>query len=357
MLSVMDKKSPLISVIVPVYKVEKWLKKCLDSICKQTYSNLEIICVDDASPDRCGEILDAYAEKDARIKVIHQKNMGLSGARNTGLEHATGEWVTGVDSDDCLFPGIYAAAIPHLKDDVDMLAFGTEKADESERSLPPEEQLYFALPQEGSYPIHAGLPQEISACFWNKLWRRSIIEQHHLRFPQGLIHEDEAFIRLFLPFARRWYSFPCVGYRYLQREGSIMNTLTEAGARQRTKHCLAIADYLMNFYQAQGLNDVFFEFLIRYGVQIRYHYAGNRSAELTALTHRWRQLFPHRSHDYRMLYIQRQSPVSRFFDRRDIHQRLIHIGCLPLLRFYYNDKGQRTFWETPLRMLLRRMFK
>ena len=90
----------LISVIVPIYKVEKYLGKCIESIIRQSYSNLEIILVDDGSPDRCGAICDEYARKDSRIKVIHQDNMGLSVARNTGLNIATGEYITFVDSDD-----------------------------------------------------------------------------------------------------------------------------------------------------------------------------------------------------------------------------------------------------------------
>ena len=90
----------LLSVIVPVYKVEPYLHRCIDSIRNQTYKNLQIILVDDGSPDNCGKICDEYAELDARIIVVHQKNRGLSGARNNGLRFAKGEYVTFVDSDE-----------------------------------------------------------------------------------------------------------------------------------------------------------------------------------------------------------------------------------------------------------------
>ena len=96
--------SVLVSVIVPMYGVEKYLAKCLDSICNQTYRNLEIILVDDGSPDKSGEIAEQYAMKDSRIKVIHQDNAGVSTARNTGIEAATGEYICFSDSDDCLMP-------------------------------------------------------------------------------------------------------------------------------------------------------------------------------------------------------------------------------------------------------------
>ncbi|MBR4682674.1 MAG: glycosyltransferase [Elusimicrobiaceae bacterium] len=100
-------QNPLISVIVPVYKVEKYLSCCLDSIIGQTYSNLEIILVDDGSPDTCGQICEEYARKDSRIRVIHQENQGLSGARNAGLRVARGSYIGFVDSDDYIDPDMY----------------------------------------------------------------------------------------------------------------------------------------------------------------------------------------------------------------------------------------------------------
>ena len=91
---------PLISVIIPVYKVEKYLNRCVDSVINQTYKNIEIILVDDGSPDNCPKICDDYAKKDKRIRVIHKKNGGVSSARNMGIEKANGEWISFVDSDD-----------------------------------------------------------------------------------------------------------------------------------------------------------------------------------------------------------------------------------------------------------------
>ena len=90
----------LISVIIPIYNVEQYLDRCIDSVKKQTYTNLEIILVDDGSPDNCGKMCDEYAEDDKRIKVIHKENGGLSDARNAGIEIATGEYITFIDSDD-----------------------------------------------------------------------------------------------------------------------------------------------------------------------------------------------------------------------------------------------------------------
>lgn len=97
----------LISVIVPVYKVEPYLQACLDSLLASTHKQLEIILVDDGSPDRCPEICDAYAQRDNRIRVIHQENEGLVGARNTGLRHASGDYIGFIDSDDCISPVMF----------------------------------------------------------------------------------------------------------------------------------------------------------------------------------------------------------------------------------------------------------
>ena len=104
-----------ISVIVPVYKVEPYLRKCLDSIVNQTYRNLEIILVDDGSPDNCGRICDEYAERDNRIRVIHQKNGGVSSARNEGLKIASGDWIGWVDSDDWIEPDMFEYLLENAK--------------------------------------------------------------------------------------------------------------------------------------------------------------------------------------------------------------------------------------------------
>ena len=109
-------RTPLISVIIPVYNVEKYLRRCLDSVIAQTYQNLEIICVDDGSIDDSGKICDQYAVRDARIKVIHQENQGLSAARNRGLDAAEGEYIAFVDSDDYILEDMYKKMLDKLLD-------------------------------------------------------------------------------------------------------------------------------------------------------------------------------------------------------------------------------------------------
>ena len=107
-------RTPLISVIIPVYNVEKYLHRCLDSVIAQTYQNIEIICVDDGSIDESGRICNQYAVRDARIKVIHQENQGLSAARNRGLDAAEGEYIAFVDSDDYILEDMYKKMLDKL---------------------------------------------------------------------------------------------------------------------------------------------------------------------------------------------------------------------------------------------------
>lgn len=126
---------PKISIIVPVYKVEPYLGTCLESVLSQTYQNLEIILVDDGSPDQCGTICDQYALKDNRIRVIHQENQGLSGARNTGIDLVTGEYITFIDSDDFIDICMIELMVEQLDDMTDIVACGTVYCDESRTKI------------------------------------------------------------------------------------------------------------------------------------------------------------------------------------------------------------------------------
>lgn len=222
---------PLISVIVPIYNVEQYLDRCLASICSQSYRNLQIICVNDGSTDGSPRIIAEWAAKDDRICVVSKENGGVSSARNAGLDAAKGEFVASVDSDDYLLPDIYEKAVARLTPDCDMLVFHAKMVDEEGRVvnmhgrvLQNQKSLYFPLPKEGFYGKEWLEEHLVSPCLWDKFMRRAVIEEHHLRFADGLVYEDDAFIRMFTPHVKRFYSFPEVGYMYVQRDGSIMHT-------------------------------------------------------------------------------------------------------------------------------------
>ncbi len=214
--------TPLISVIVPVYKVELYLDRCVESIVNQTYSNLEIILVDDGSPDNCPAMCDAWVAKDSRIRVIHKKNGGLSDARNAGMTVATGEYIAFVDSDDWLEIQMYQCLYEAMTmTDADIASCGARRVWLDGK--PAQELLAVnrdcVLEQEAAMVAlitSNGLVQTV----WNKLYRRSAIEG--VLFLTGLIHEDEFWSWQVIARARRTVTLKESYYNYLQRENSIM---------------------------------------------------------------------------------------------------------------------------------------
>ena len=194
----MEKNTPKITVIIPVYNVEKYLRKCLDSVINQTYKNLEIICVDDGSPDNSGAILDEYSHKDSRIIVIHQENAGVSAARNRGLDIATGEYIAFVDSDDWLEPQCYELAVAEfLKDpEIDLVSWGVNVI--SERNCSEKEYQtqvnWLNYPFTGKRKLFEYLGKRITANLWRLLYKKESIESLHLRFANYKFAEDLLFV-------------------------------------------------------------------------------------------------------------------------------------------------------------------
>ncbi len=185
--------NPKISVIVPIYKVEKYLPNCVESILNQSYTNLEIILVNDGSPDNCGKICDNYAEQDIRIQVIHKQNGGLSDARNAGFKASTGDYISFIDSDDYLDPDMYSCMMENVKtNDCEIVEcavvsiFGNTKRYPEVKDtevLNGKEALTGYLKTDGNY-----IPR---TAVWSKLFKRDIISD--LTFPKGEIHEDYMF--------------------------------------------------------------------------------------------------------------------------------------------------------------------
>lgn len=181
-----------ISIIVPVYKVELFLEECIDSILEQTYRNLEIILINDGSPDNCGKICDEYAIKDERIKVIHKKNGGLSDARNAGIENCLGEYIAFIDSDDILHPEFIEILYQNLvvnKALISCCNFQNFKHTSDINYLLSENKVETFTGDEFLEILYEPhwIPQNVIIC--NKIYRKSIFEK--LRFPLGKLHEDE----------------------------------------------------------------------------------------------------------------------------------------------------------------------
>lgn len=211
----------MVSVIVPIYNVQTYLKECLDSICAQTCGDLEIICVDDGSTDDSASVLAACAEKDARIRIVTQANAGLSAARNRGIKEAQGAYICFVDSDDRIQP-TYVEALRQalLKEDAsvavcDMIYFNEEG------TVAFSDGGRFSCTDARRFPLLVTINN--SAC--NKLFRRDLFAD--CSFPEGKLYEDLATIPILLYKAARAVKVNAALYAYRQRAGSIRHTVSE----------------------------------------------------------------------------------------------------------------------------------
>lgn len=192
-------RKPLISIIVPVYKAEKYLSECLDSILYQNYTYWECILVDDGSPDSSGLICDEYVAKDSRFRVIHKNNRGVSSARNIGIENAKGNIVTFVDSDDWINPNYCEVISKEMEDDIDLLFFQADH-------VYSEGVVVSNIPRCGTFSEKKSIEKELNHLLinqsryqffgytWNKAFKKDMIKLFNIQFAVGLsLKEDEAF--------------------------------------------------------------------------------------------------------------------------------------------------------------------
>lgn len=242
--------NPLISIIVPVYNAESTIRKCLDSICNQTYKNIEIICVNDGSKDSSGEILMEYAHKDSRVRVINQRNRGVSYSRNYGIDIARGEWITGVDSDDYLDSDTYEYCLPKLRENIaQVVCFGTRRfIDGKEVNFP-----YGKYPDIGLKAMTFDLLRKTNVCFWNKLFRKDLLKNTKARFPEGIRFEDEAFHYYVLPYISHIAYMPSPKYNYIcHSELDSFTKSAKRGGRQIFDTIKAL-DYIYSYFEEKPL--------------------------------------------------------------------------------------------------------
>ena len=269
-------ENPLISVIVPVYKVEEYFRKCADSILGQSYRNLEIILVDDGSPDSCPALCDEYAKADSRVRVIHKENGGLSDARNAGLDIASGDYIGFVDSDDWIAPGMYEELVrTAVRSGAEIACCGyTETNGIRElavKSLADREKKYTA--EEALREVLVS--GDILVVMWNKIYRRGLFDD--IRFPKGETFEDGAvFYRLFGKCACIAHTGKA-GYYYRKRDGSI--TFTDYGSlsEQVEKNYQGLIQYLGEHYPGLTGDIRYYRAETDYYLAVKYLQAGGRT--------------------------------------------------------------------------------
>lgn len=216
----------LISIIVPIYKVENYLKRCIDSILNQTYTNLEIILVDDGSPDNCGIICDEYAKQDCRVKVIHKKNGGLSDARNCGIKVSTGEYLIFVDSDDYILKNMCETLLKNaLENNADIVSCnfkevylnGQEKINKQSQN----QQISIVSNAEAIYRYFVKNDLDMNVV-WNKIYKKNIfLGDNKIEFPVGRLHEDDFTVYKLYYYANKVVIINDILYNYFKREESI----------------------------------------------------------------------------------------------------------------------------------------
>jgi glycosyltransferase involved in cell wall biosynthesis len=251
-----------ISVIVPVYKVEAYLKTCVNSIQNQTFQNLEIILVDDGSPDNSGKICDELAINDSRIKVIHKENGGLSSARNEALKIATGDYIGFVDSDDCIIPDFYGYLYNLIKKYNTDIAQGnflrisseyindvSNIIDGENKKQNIEEKIYTS--KEDPYV------QEVVV--WNKLYKKEVFE--NITFKEGKLHEDEFTTHKILYNANNIVVSTRYIYGYMQTKNSIMR---QEISLKRIEDNLGASLSALDFFESKGINDLEYKISLRY---------------------------------------------------------------------------------------------
>ena len=246
----------LVSIIVPVYKAEKYIRQCVDSLLAQTYRNIEVILVDDGSPDNCGKICDEYAAKDSRVKVIHQQNGGVSVARQTGIDHATGEYSIHADPDDWvelnMIEELVAKAVANNADMVICDFYRESKSEKTYDCQNPGDDL------SASAVLRKILSQQLHGSCWNKLVNRSRIEGIGFTPEDLCILEDELYnIRILARKIKVSY-LPKALYHYrIDNEDSLCNTISDKSFKSKVK---AVSE-IESFCLANVAGIAFFDFI------------------------------------------------------------------------------------------------
>jgi glycosyltransferase involved in cell wall biosynthesis len=259
--------TPKISIIIPVYNVEEYLPRCIDSLRNQSFQNLEIILVDDGSPDNSGKICDEYALKDARIKVIHKENGRAYDARNKGLDMATGDFIGFMDSDDFIHPEMYQSLYDLLiKYDTDIAQCCFIKVQSGEIIPPiPDNSPQVYSNEEALAQLYSDASIEFSV-IWNKIYKKELVQ--NVRFKKAFIHDDEFFTYKLLYAASKVVAVESQFYYYYQSPNSmIRSTFSD----RKMEYAEAMEERL-TFFREKGLTDLYILAQKRYCLWILYFY-------------------------------------------------------------------------------------
>lgn len=272
-------KIPKISVIVPVYNAEKYLHKCIDSILAQTFTDFELLLINDGSKDNSGKICDEYGEKDKRIRVFHKENGGVSSARNMGLDNAIGEWIYFIDADDSINESLFNILFS-IDPSADIVQFGYRKLAKNgtETFYLPHQQKTFC---NADHFITKSKFKQFT--LWIHFIKHSLIKQNGIIFSEDICYgEDIEFVVKCYLCAKKIITKFKIGYNYFVREDSAMS---KAFTLENAKKHLLTAERLAVFYAERDLeNDVFLKIQLRYMINSFFSFILKERKELKKIS-------------------------------------------------------------------------
>lgn len=272
---------PKTSIIVPIYKVENYLCECIESIISQSYNNIEIILVDDGSPDKCPEICDEYAQKDNRIKVIHKQNGGLSDARNVGIENATGDYLSFVDSDDAIHHQMIESLMKPLVENPNLMISACQYL-EFDNDFPIENNPDHI--QTITIDFNDYFTKNFWMVAWGKIYHKHLFEG--IQYPVGRYHEDEFTTYKMCYFSKNIAFTEEKLYYYRQRSGSITST-------SNIKRIIDIHDAIkerMDFFELHSENKQYINALMIFaGYYCRFYNEKIRDERLSCFLYMWKK--------------------------------------------------------------------
>lgn len=248
------KKEKKVSVIVPIFNMEKYLGACLDSLINQTLSEIEIVCVNDGSTDKSLEIVKKYKKRDGRIKIVNQENGGLSSARNAGLKKVSAPYVMFCDPDDQFDLKMCEKMYSAIEDSgADLAICGIKMIYEAHQEMQISDENYYRLRFDGKKIINDKVIMETNGSACNKIFRMSIIKENDIDFPEGLTSEDHCFYCKYMSVSKTIYFLSQKLYHYVRREESIMSNNFDGN--KLAVDDIKVAEKIFRFYKKNGFLD------------------------------------------------------------------------------------------------------
>lgn len=250
----------MISIIVPCYNQIQFLPRCLDSLLRQTFKDIEILCVNDASTDATLDIINEYKKKDKRIKLVDVQHGGLGWARNCGIQQASGKYLMFCDSDDEFLPVTCERLFYTIEDNnCDVAMCSAKIVYECDSHMKSSDDIYYNLKFTGSSENNRDIINKVDVSVWNKIFRKSLIDKYNIKFIEGRLYEDASFTWKYFSVAKKFYCIQDQLYVYYRHKGTIMNK-TFAKASRSIDH-VYVAD---NVYEFLLKNDLFEELMDEY---------------------------------------------------------------------------------------------